>query len=207
MMGTKSFRAMLSHTSRRRNTAWIQETYDMVPRLRLERTGQESLSALKHYLWALGPTIGPIQTTTNENFRTHPFSDRRGYNHMGLGAANHFSSPSHYILGFLKHVSTADARLSIPSAFWYSAQAGNLSYVDLHRLTKACNKETGQYRFVPLTSQDSRITQFVVDHLPWAVRQYPDRYPWLYGEDIFETEVLLHDCICYAKHCDDPRLQ
>jgi len=126
---------------------------------------------------------------------------------MGIGAANHFSNPSHPILGFLKLLSTVDSNVFNPISdeFWRMARDETLTYVDVRRITYLmCHSDMHEKMYFPLYNKDQDVIQSLVNMLPWAVQKFPDRYSWLYsGEGYFEEERQLFHCICEGQNCSN----
>jgi len=170
-----------------------------------EYHGQDDLADhLRNSIWKYGPMVHRLsESLTADNFRVDPW----GMIHMGIGAANHFSNPSHPILGFLKLLSTVDSNVinPIPDEFWRMARNKTLTYVDVRRITYLmCHPEI-QLEYSPLYNQNQDVIQSVVSMLPWAVQQFVDRYSWLYsGEGYFETERQLFGCLCEDQNCSNP---
>ena len=69
--------------------------------------------------------------------------------------------------------------------------------------TMQCQKDTSKTQW-EMTADvlDETTLEFVLERLPWAVRRMPERYPWLYGPDIFEKERRLRACMCHEQDCD-----
>lgn len=184
----------------KRNVAWLQETYDM-RKLKLAGTNEttSSLGELRNFLWKLGPTIWRWQDV-HKHGSTHREGSHAGSLHLGLGAANHFSSPSNPILMLIKNLSTVSASLhSFSPGFWQKVHNKTVSSEDIERELFVC-RSTGMFRHVHLESLGPVVTQFVIDSLPWAVtaQTHPYRYPWLYDSHLLQKEKRLFeesDCV------------
>jgi hypothetical protein len=177
----------------KRNAAWLQETYDMWNM----QISNKSLEVLKTVLWRPGPVIerydDVLKAGGTKASRDHV---NVGTANFGLGAANHFSSPAHPILGLLKSLSTADSSPHhFSPEFWPMVRNGTVSEQDIEVELFLC-RSTGQYRWIHVDKFEPWVRTFVVQHLPWAVQENPSRYPWLYTPTLFEKEKELFDSIC-----------
>jgi hypothetical protein len=177
----------------KRNAAWVQQTYDMVNM----PIHNMSLEVFRNVLWRPGPLILRYDDVL-EVGSTGPF--RRDANAMapnfGLGAANHISTPSHPILSLLKHLSTGDsAPHQFSPEFWPMVRDGTVSNQDIMVELFECHM-TGQFRHLYIDQLGPRARTFLVQHLPWAVRDNPSRYPWLYSPTLFDEELELFQRAC-----------
>jgi hypothetical protein len=177
----------------KRNAAWLQETYDM----RNMPIHNMSLDVLRNVLWRPAPVIIPyddvLKAGSTEAFRSN--TNARAPN-FGLGAANHLSSPSHPILSLLKTLSTGDSTAhKFSPEFWPMVRDGTVSELDIEVELFQCTM-TGQYRLIHVDQLGPWVRTFVVNHLPWVVRENPSRYPWLYSPTLFDEERELSKSAC-----------
>ncbi|CAJ1966693.1 unnamed protein product [Cylindrotheca closterium] len=187
----------------KRNSAWMFHTYDMkgLP------IGGEDLQygELRDYLWRLGPTLWRWKDVEAEGSTIRGKSNQ-GSTHLGLGAANHFSSPGHAILEFIKGFTTVDSRFAGKSVeFWKRARDGQLNYdVDLNGfLLNFCdqakqNKYSSRFPTIHVhAAVDKRTQDFVVQSLPWALTSLkPYRYPYLYHPNLADEEAQMVQNMC-----------
>jgi hypothetical protein len=180
----------------KRNVAWVVETYDMKQLILVPV--QQNVSDMRNYLWRLGPTIQHISAASQIISNIRGVSYSPSDYHMGLGSANHFSSPVDPKLAVVKAFSTVDSAPYFQNeAFWKKAIAGNLTYNDIQKVLLICQTEGEPFQWLPTNSLDPTIQKYVLSHLPWAVRKRPYRYQWLYhGDEYFASEKKLYDATC-----------
>jgi hypothetical protein len=195
----------------KRNTAWLQKLPE--PEYRYYNLRKFTVPGLEHeseklskYLWLVGPVIQSLDFADGyrDYFRKQPDGGTMEFSsHFGVGCANHFSNPSQPILEFLKTFSTVDAWFETSPDFWKQAELGNMSYMDSRKEFFLCNGMDSNWQWKPVaTTFDNKTVQFIVDSLPWAVRTIPNRYAWLYHDNLFQEEIMLYQCLCQKRNCD-----
>jgi Glycosyltransferase family 17 len=184
-------------TSFKLSVAWLQETYDM---RNIKLSGDDTtFKKLRQVLWRPGPSIWRWQDVDQAG-HTNRYK-ANGKVHLGLGAASHFSSPLHPVIGFVKGISTVDSSLIFPE----SLQKENFT---LHDIIKSqlgfwCTKITDNRRSRRDTFPFRHSSIFGKDHyefiestLPWVVKVKPYRYPWLYSDGILQQQLDLATEVC-----------
>ena len=158
-----------------------KQNIDCVYQVRRTMTGLQNIpkkyrEVIKH-VWRLGPTIWRADLVTNDSMRMRD-SNHKLYlrYHLGYGAGNHFSNPSHPLLHIIKQYSTEDARpFTFTNEFWTRLKHKNLTLEFLEYELFECDPHYRQVSAV--LSKDSQ--KMLKNNLPWIIKQYPQRYPFL----------------------------
>ena len=143
----------------------------------------EKYADIKAYIWHMGPTIWRADLVTDNGMEMRidggegtNMRSRISRYHLGYGAGNHFSNPSHPLLHIIKQYSTADAApFTFTNEFWTRLEHKNLTLEFIEYELFECKP---QYRQVSsVLNEDSQ--KMLKDNLPWIIKQYPQRYPFL----------------------------
>lgn len=179
------------------NVAWMEETYDM-RNTRLSLSHQ-TFKKLRQVLWRLGPSLWRWRDVDQAGTTNRDMSNDQV--HLGLGAANHFSSPLHPVLRFVKEISVVDAPKNVPIGI---LQKDNFTLQDITKsqLGIMCPKITND-RLMTYTFPIRHSSLFGKEHydfiesaLPWVVKLKPYRYPWLYTDGILQQQLDLATEVC-----------
>jgi hypothetical protein len=196
----------------KRNVAWLLETYDLtsMPIHGLDTSKQQ----LRNFLWRPGPTIMQFDEAMEKGETSRAKASTSSF---GLGAANHFSSPSYLISYVLKIMSTVDS-----GNWWDSMKQGTRSEdlydeVFYHNGTKKYTsyfaierhlfrtRVDGRHKMVHLNRLGSDLQGFVIENLPWSVTVEPHRYPWLYSASLLlARELDYENTTCLSVSNPDP---
>jgi Glycosyltransferase family 17 len=183
-------------TSFKLNVAWVQETYDM---RYIKLSGDDMpFEKLRQVLWRLGPSIWRWQDVDKAGHTKR--GKAHGRVHLGLGAANHFSSPLHPVIGFVKEISTVDSARMFPEGL--QKENSTLQDIIKSQLAFWCTKitddgsitETFPFRHSSIFGKDHY--EFLESTLPWVVKVKPYRYPWLYRDGILQQQLDLATEVC-----------
>merc|ERR1712228_805982 len=125
----------------------------------------------------MGPTIWRADLVTDYmmEMRIDDKAHMARY-HLGYGAGNHFSNPSHPLLRIIKTFVTADATpMTFTNEFWHRLEHKNLTLEFLEYELLECKVYYKQFNIG--LNEDSQKT--LRDNLPWIIKEYPQRYPFL----------------------------
>jgi hypothetical protein len=90
----------------------------------------------------------------------------------------------------------------ISNKFWEKAALGALTLADMAILSFTY-ESMSKYSPCGLHFKHTsylRQKDFIIDNLPWALKEVPARYPWLYRPTLFEEEKAKHRCF-YSNQC------
>lgn len=174
----------------KRNIAWLKQTSDLIG---LENSIQ---TALNSYLWRPGPTISPLDEVFEKGstLRHHggPLADRHQRFHMNLGAAVHISSVAHPLLYITKKRSIVDSRKHVYSSLLMEKiKLKQVKFEDLKQEIFVC-EDLKYWKAKHLNEFELEIRNFVLKNIPFALKNNPERYPYL-CPNLKEEQQLFED--------------
>ena len=124
----------------------------------------------------------------------------RGRNtpHFGLGAANHFSSPSHPVFWFLKLRSTVDSGVHVFSnEFLEKVKKRIVTMDDLLWETMRCDdmSENKKHIYVPVSKLKNVSNALIMNSLPLAIKTDSERYKYYHPDHIQEWLRFENKCL------------
>lgn len=135
---------------------------------------------LKGYLWKQGPVIWPLKVVVIEKSTLrYEHDEKLCLHHMGLGAAIHMSSVSDPAEYLCKLSSVLEPSTDIPKELIKLIAEKKLNLKSLIELTFLpwCHRNHAAVHVRRLRHDSSRL--LVLQSIPWIVREYPLRYPFL----------------------------